>query len=763
MGSRTTQKKSDAERRDNAAAGSRPVRPSAQEAQPRGGARKWLFRAAALVLGPFLVWGLLEGGLRLGGYGYSTDFFQHVMIAGTECLVPNPDFGKRFFPAALARVAAPTSMKAVKSAGTFRIFIFGESAAQGDPRPQFGASRFLEALLREGFPGQKFEVVNTSMTAINSHVILPIARECAQYDGDAWIVYMGNNEMVGPFGAATVFGRKAAPLPLVRFSLAIQRWRTGQLLMSLAGRLRRGSSEPSRWGGMQMFTQNEVAPTDPSRERVYENFRRNLEDIVGTAPGRGAKLILSTMAVNLKDCPPFSSLPPASLGGSQEAFKAACDAGKAAVEQRQFPEAVKQWQKAAELSPESATAQFGLAEALLGMTNVAEARRHYERARDCDTLPFRTDSKLNSLIAKEAERSGAQVCDAASIFATNSPAGVPGHEVFYEHVHFNPDGNYRLALAWAQQLEKVLPRHPGSWTTQQRCEHLLGLTDWNRVSILEEVIERMQQPPLSAQPNNTARTAALQAEVSALRERMRSTPTAQVKAAYEDAVRLAPNDYMVREAYAEFLQATGDRDGEVEQRQRIAALTPRHYFSFLNLGLALREQKRFPEAEAALGRAVALNPIQPEVRLQLGAVYGLENRHEAAVEEFQKARRLAPYDPRPLQFTAESLWKLNRRPESIAMLREAVRLQPSYVDARYRLGEELALNGELQEAAAEMQEVLKLKPNHEKARFNLGVALAKMGQLDKALEQFDEVLRVDPQNKLALQMRAQVLSDRNRR
>jgi hypothetical protein len=64
-------------------------------------------------------------------------------------------------------------------------------------------------LLRERFPGQRFEVVNVAVTAINSHVILPIARECAQHQGDLWIVYMGNNEMVGPFGAATVFGTRA--------------------------------------------------------------------------------------------------------------------------------------------------------------------------------------------------------------------------------------------------------------------------------------------------------------------------------------------------------------------------------------------------------------------------------------------------------------------------------------------------------------------------------------------------------------------------
>ena len=44
------------------------------------------------------------------------------------------------------------------------------------------------------------------MTGINSHVILPLARDCEEARADVWVIYMGNNEVVGPFGAGTVFG-----------------------------------------------------------------------------------------------------------------------------------------------------------------------------------------------------------------------------------------------------------------------------------------------------------------------------------------------------------------------------------------------------------------------------------------------------------------------------------------------------------------------------------------------------------------------------
>ena len=134
-------------------------------------------------------------------------------------------------------------MPAQKPPGTYRIFILGESAAMGDPEPAFGAGRYLEALLHERFPRAKFEVINVAMTAINSHAILPIARDCARQAGDLWIVYMGNNEMVGPFGAATVFGTQAPPWPFVRLNLAIQQLRLGQLLAAAGQNLKKNLTD----------------------------------------------------------------------------------------------------------------------------------------------------------------------------------------------------------------------------------------------------------------------------------------------------------------------------------------------------------------------------------------------------------------------------------------------------------------------------------------------------------------------------------------
>src|SRR5206468_4355878 len=131
-----------------------------------------------------LTFGALELLLRLLGFGFDPHFFKKTNLPGMEGYLANPDFGLRFFPRSQVRIPDMAVMPATKAPDTFRIFIFGESAALGDPRPNYGAGCYLEVLLSERFPQARFEIINTGVTAINSHAILPIAQECARHAGD---------------------------------------------------------------------------------------------------------------------------------------------------------------------------------------------------------------------------------------------------------------------------------------------------------------------------------------------------------------------------------------------------------------------------------------------------------------------------------------------------------------------------------------------------------------------------------------------------
>ncbi|MGO8674824.1 MAG: tetratricopeptide repeat protein [Limisphaerales bacterium] len=723
-----------------------------------------------LILSPVLFLALAELGLRLGGWGYSTAFFKPLRIGNQDCLVENDEFGLRFFPPELARIPPPLVMEAKKAPHVRRVFLLGESAALGDPRPAYGAGRYLQVLLEERFPGTRFEVICGAVTAINSHAILPIARECARREADLFIVYMGNNEMVGPFGASTVFGSQAPPLWRVRLSLALQRTRVGQILTALARKAGGSGRHGPSWGGMQMFIENRIAPSDPRKEVVYRSFRRNLEDIVRAGRSAGVPVLLSTVGVNLKDCPPFGSVPDgAMLDTDRESQAALCAEASKAEEKSDFAGALKKLEAAARLDPTPAELQFRWGQCLLGLRSgtseqeaqgrnlQASAREHFERARDDDALPFRADSRINAIIREvggEFAGAGLALCDAEEVFAAASPAGIAGKEAFYEHVHLNFDGNYALARAWAAAAERLLAppaTNAGTrdWASQEVCERRLALTPWNRCAVLEDVLHRLTQPPFTGQLHHSEQIESVRSQLRAIRPTLDRKAAADARQVCLAALERAPNDHRLHENTAEFLERTGDLQGAAAQWQSVVRIIPHHHVAYFQAGRLLARLGDLAAGRALIEQALKIRPDLTEGWLELGDIHAAQSQPELALPDYQRAMRLAPQDCRMYYHAGRALSKLKRGPEAILNFRRALELRPEYWEDHYALGEELAFAGQSDAARREFEEVLRLKPGHAMAHLNLGVALVREHDLDNALRHFQEAARLDPTNQLA--------------
>ena len=734
--------------------------------------RKWMFRFSALVILPLLLLGGLEMALRLAGYGYATGFFEKIRVGENEFLVNNENFSMRFFPPQLARWPGPVMMAAKKPANTYRIFILGESAARGEPEPPYAASRYLETLLNGRYPDTHFEIINLGITAINSHVILPIARDCAQAGGDLWIIYMGNNEMVGPFGAATVFGAKAPPPGFVRLNLAIQKTRIGQLLVDLSRKLK-GKSANVSWGGMKMFLGNQLRADDPRKEVVYQNFERNLNDIVRVGLGSGAKILLNTVAVNLKDCPPFASLTDSNLPAADRAqfdrlFSEACSAEA----QSNVTEAAQKLAQAAKLDPQFPELHYRWGECLLALTNDAGVREHFQKACDVDALPFRADSRINGAIQKTGRQfAGDRLAfyDAAAALAAGTSEHLCGRETFYEHVHFNFDGNFRLGRLWAEQVEKMLPPEilrpaaTNGWASQEVCERRLGLTDWNRCAVVEAVIDRLHRPPSSDQLNNARRLELLQADARSLRERMNPTTAVKAENIYREAITHSPQDHLLVENYAEFLGSAGELKKAVAQWQRVCELLPHDCGAFYQAGRLLSALDQWTEAEAALTKAVTLRPRLAEAWFELGNVHLGTEKHELALQDYERAATLEPLDATYGSYVGKVLSKLNRHAQAIQRYRQALQLQPDLWETHFALGDELVAVNQIAEAGREYAEVVRLKPANALAHLDLGVMQARLGQFDEALRQFEETLRLEPGNQQAREYTGRVQDWKNHR
>ena len=722
---------------------------------PPSPARQWLFRLVALVIIPLVLLAGIEAGLRLAGYGYDPGLFKKITIGNGEFFVNNEAFGLRFFPPQLARSLGPIRMPMNKAADTYRIFILGESAAMGDPEPAYGAGRYLEVMLSARYPQTHFEIVNLCITAINSHVILPITRDCAQHEGDLWIIYMGNNEMVGPFGAATVFGEKTLPLPLIRFNLALQKTRLGQLLVNLGRKLKAGNAAATSWGGMEMFVGNQLPADDPRREVVYHHFSRNLHDIVKTGLNSGAKILLSTVAVNLKDCSPFASLVNSNLPPADRAqFDQLFAEGVQAETLGDFAKATQQFGSAAQLDAKVAELQFRWGQSLLSLTNFAAAREHLQLACDDDALPFRADTRINALIAaagRQLANDKLVLFDAAGALATNTPSELCGDETFFEHVHFNFDGSYRLGRAWAEQVTAMLPEkisHAAAtnrWASQSACDLRLGLSDWNRELTLNHMLGRLGQLPLRDQLDNVTRVKNLETRVKELQSRMNAADTAQADADFQAALQHAPDDYYLHGNYAEFLQSSaGNLPQATVQWRRVHDLLPQDCITCFELGRMMELQGQWANAETWFRRAVELRPILSEGWIELGKVLASQEKYADALASFTTAQGQRPGDSQIYLRSGLALAKLNRHAEAMEKYRAAIRLNPTDWEAHHELGGELDLANQVDAASEEFGAAARLNPNSARTHLNYGVLLAKQNRLDAATHEFEESLRLDP-------------------
>ncbi len=95
-----------------------------------------------------------------------------------------------------------------------------------------------------------------------------------------------------------------------------------------------------------------------------------------------------------------------------------------------------------------------------------QQEEHFLRARDLDTLRFRADSKINDINRSVASSfPGVELVDADAIFTKESPNGLIGSELVYEHVHLTPHGSYLLARAMFLQIASQLTFGCGAFSS----------------------------------------------------------------------------------------------------------------------------------------------------------------------------------------------------------------------------------------------------------------------------------------------------------
>ena len=292
--------------------------------------------------------------------------------------------------------------EAQKPARTRRIICLGGSDVFGYPYTQAGAwPALLQKGLNENSPS--WQVINSGGIAYASYRVLRVFREVIAYEPDAIVVMTGHNE----FLEKRVYAEPLAVNPTLR----ALRTALGRLYLFNVLRhalIRKPDPQKALLG--ENVSWDYVPRDDKQKKLTEEHFAFSLREMARLGRAGGIPVIFVTAPCNLKDYPP--------LGGD---------------------------------GSDAAHAAYARGRELTEAGNYKEAYLAFRKAADLDDHPVRAFSSYNDIIRKIAGFKGCFLADAEAAFIKAS-VGIPGDDLFLDHVHFRSEGAAIVAYEVAAAL-----------------------------------------------------------------------------------------------------------------------------------------------------------------------------------------------------------------------------------------------------------------------------------------------------------------------
>jgi tetratricopeptide (TPR) repeat protein len=425
----------------------------AEKQMPKG--RTLLFKVIG-ILSPFILLLVLELLLRVFDYGNDLRLFT-TYKNDSDYLVFNPAASKKYF---LNQTVATTGnhepFKKVKDPNTTRIFVLGESTTIGYPYFHNGSfHRWLQYRLMYTFPGRNFEIINISLTAVNSYTVLGFAKEVVNYEPDAILIYTGHNEYYGALGVGSTENIGGSPF-LVKTILSLRQLKLVQLMTNIYTSIVGGPAIPKgelKETLMQRMVASQQIPYQSALyKRGVEQFRANMDQTLQTFSDHKIPVFISNLVSNEKDLKPFISV--AATGANSAAFNYNFSKGLRAFNSNDIALALNYFSAANKAYPDHALCNYYIGQILFKQGDYAGAKTAFDKARNLDALRFRAPDEINAIINQLTKKyTDAHLVNTTAAFEANSDHHIIGDNLILEHVHPNLAGYALMSDAFYESLK----------------------------------------------------------------------------------------------------------------------------------------------------------------------------------------------------------------------------------------------------------------------------------------------------------------------
>ena len=218
--------------------------------------------------------------------------------------------------------------------------------------------------------------------------------------------------------------------------------------------------------------------------------------------------------------------------------------------------------------------------------------------------------------------------------------------------------------------------------------------------------------------------------------------------AYEMSLRIQPRDVTTRLALGRFYLERSEPERAIAHLRAALEIDPLLRAAYPVLGRAYRQTGDLPQAIAVLRKALDTDFTDQESRYALGQVLlaaGREDEGRKELDKYESIRQqVATANTR--YAAAQARLDAGKSAEAEQLLREAVRLAPTYGPALHSLGVLLLDRGSAQNAADLLKRAVQANPLNAASWFSLGTAYLKRGKLPDALEAAKHAVVLDDED-----------------
>jgi len=409
---------------------------------------------------------------------------------------------------------------------------------------------------------------------------------------------------------------------------------------------------------------------------------------------------------------------------------------------RDYDNAIATYEKALALDSENQEIRRAYAEALMSGNKLDAARKQIEEILKADPDDGPTHLRLAQLdrqeglyveARKELERAKALLPDNAE---------VPLEQAQVEDTL----GNQDKAIELLQGLVKQSERPEGQYTVAEANNRAIFL---ERLGLIYRSEEKYDQAVATFRQvvalgkNQAPRGEALIIETFRL-----SRQPQKALQETEDAIQKFPEDRALRVLRATLEAEQGRVPQAVEHLQAMVNGTPADREIYISLAQINSQAKRYPEAEAAVRKALELSPKpddQEYVLFLLGSIFERQKKFDLAEEQFKKVLTTNPLNAAASNYLGYMLADRGvRLDESVGYIKKALELEPNngaYLDS---LGWAYFKMNRYDLAGPQLEKAARLISNDPTIHEHLGHLYLQIGKKVEAEQEWERALKEWP-------------------